>query len=308
MARKGAALTARPAPGYLPFSRWLRERYGFPVRKISLSAGFGCPNKDGTIGGDGCVFCDVNEAGPDPRSIAGLSVAEQLHRQITIFQARHPQPHKFLAYLQAGSNTYAPPPRLREVYRAAISHPDVVSLAVSTRPDWLPDEALDLLRETGGGLDVWVELGVQSAHDATLIRIRRRHDFAAVEDAVRRAKERGFLVCAHLIVGLPGETKADLLATAAAMNRLGVDAVKLHPLSVTRGSALETEWRENRLRLLDEDEYVELAAAFLETLSPHIVVQRLTGSGRPEVHLAPDWTRNLNRVKRRIEALLCPAQ
>jgi radical SAM protein (TIGR01212 family) len=280
------------------FSQWLVDRFGAPVRKISLNAGLGCPNKDGTISRDGCIFCDVNESGVDLATIAGQSVREQLHTQIEKFKQKQRQPHKFLAYLQAGSNTHGPLDKLRRIYEEAISHPDVVSLSVSTRPDCLNDAVLDLIREVcGPRLEVWIELGVQSANDATLERLQRHHTFAQVTDAVRAVQRRGFLICLHLILGLPGETADDALRTADAVNALGADAVKLHPLAITRGSALEARWRRGEVELLTEDGYAELAAAFLRRLAPTIVIQRLTGAARDDVHLAPDWAGNVNRVR-----------
>jgi radical SAM protein (TIGR01212 family) len=285
---------------YLSFSSWLHERFGLPVRKISLNAGLGCPNKDGTLSREGCIFCDANQSGADPQEIAAMSVREQLRGQIERFQHKQKQPHKFLAYLQAGTNTHAPLERLRDIYEQALDHPDVVSLAVSTRPDCLGDDALALIAEVVRQRDAWIELGVQSAHDATLARLGRRHSFAQVADAVARAKRRGFLLCLHLILGLPGETAADMLVTADRVNELQIDAVKLHPLCITRGSALEREWRAAPLPLLTESEYADLAAAFLRRLTPGTVIQRLSGAARDDVHLAPDWAGNVNRVKKLI--------
>lgn len=289
---------------YLSFSRWLKDRYGLPVQKISLNAGLGCPNKDGTISREGCIFCDVNESGVEPRSVAGLSVREQLVRGIDAFQLRNPQPHKFLAYLQAGSNTHAPLDELADIYRQTLGHPEVVSASIATRPDCLPETVLALIRDVYGAMDVWIELGVQSAHEETLRRLRRHHTFAQVADAAERAKRRGFLVCLHLIVGLPGESGAEAIATAEAAAALGIDAVKLHPLVITRGSALAAAWEERPFPLIAEEEYARVVAEMLRRLPPTTIVQRLGGSGRPEVHLAPDWTRNINRVKNLIIANL----
>jgi len=289
---------------YLPFSRWLKERYGAPVQKISLNAGLGCPNKDGTIDREGCIFCDVNQSGVDPAKLAGLSVGEQLTRGIDAFQLRHPQPHKFLAYLQAGSNTHAPPDRLAEIYRQTLGHADVVSTAIATRPDCLPEPVLELIRDIYGDLDVWIELGMQSAHDQTLQRIRRNHTFTQVADAVERAKRRGMLICLHLIVGLPGETREETIATAEAIADWGIEAVKFHPLVITRGSALAANWERRPFPLIEEEQYAEIVAEMLRRLPSGTIVQRLGGSGRPEVHLAPEWTRNINRVKNLIVAKL----
>jgi len=291
-----------PEPGlpYLSFSHWLRQRYGCAVRKISLNAGLGCPNKDGTVSREGCVFCDVNESGVDPERVHGHSIADQLSAEISRLRNGKTKAGKFIAYLQAGSNTHGPLEKLRDIYRQATAHPDVVSISISTRPDCVTPEVLDLIGAMCSHLEVWIELGVQSAHDSTLRRIGRHHDFARVTEAARQIKSRNFLICLHLILGLPEETRAMMVDTARAINALPIDAVKLHPLSITRGSRWAADWRPDKIPLMTETEYVAAAVDFLEALSPAIIIQRLTGGGRPEVHLAPDWCRHPHHTQRLI--------
>jgi radical SAM protein (TIGR01212 family) len=284
-------------PPYLAFAPWLRERYGRPVSKLSLVSGLGCPNRDGTIADAGCLFCDEHEAGREPSTVAGRSVTEQFRAAAAVRLARRPDTG-FLAYLQAGSNTYGAMDRLAALYREVRALSGIVGVSIGTRPDLLPEPVLDLIAETFAGIDVWIEIGVQSADDATLAAIGRNHDFAAVVDAAARVRARGFLLCAHVILGLPGEGEAHVRRTAERLRAIAIDGVKLHPLVVTRGSRLEPMWRGGGVELIDEGRYVAWAVDFLERTDPRVVVQRLVGAGRAEVHFAPEWPKNGERVRR----------
>jgi len=278
----GAAGVAWP---YRRLSEYLRRRFGARVRKIPLDAGLTCPNRDGTKGVGGCAYCVDETFSP---SAGRRSVAEQVAAAL----ARPRKPgDRFIAYFQPASNTYAPVDRLREMYDQAVSAPEVVALAVGTRPDCAPDPVLDLLQSYTGRVDVWVEYGLQSAHDRTLARINRGHGFAEFADAVERTRGRGLRIGAHVILGLPGETRQDMMETAGRLDALSVDAVKLHHLYVARGSALEPEYAAGRLRVLSEAEYVPLACDFMERLSQNVVMDRLIGESlRPEMVVAPRWT------------------
>ena len=284
-----------PLP-YRSFSSWLNARHGGPVGKIALVAGLGCPNRDGAISRDGCLFCDANQAGHDPSVARGQGLAEQYRAQVR----RRRRGAGFLAYLQAGSNTHGDAATLAALYARVLELPDLVGVSIGTRPDLVPDGVLDLIARSFAGLDVWIELGVQSAHDATLAAIGRHHTFADVRDAFARVHERGFLTCAHVILGLPGEGQDEIRATADRLRELPLDGVKLHPLVVTRGSRLEETWRAEPFPLIGEDRYVAWAVDFLERTDPRVVVQRAVGAGRPEVHVAPEWPQDGARVRRRI--------
>jgi len=276
---------------YRRLSEYLRERFGCRVRKIPLDAGLTCPNRDGAKGSGGCAYCVEETFSPalGRRSVAG-QVAEALARP------RNPA-DRFIAYFQPASNTYAPVDRLRELYDQAVSAPEIVVLAVGTRPDCAPDAALDLLQSYTSRVDVWVEYGLQSAHDRTLARINRGHGFAEFAGAVERSRGRGLRIGAHVILGLPGETRQDMMETAERLDALGVDAVKLHHLYVARGSALEPEYAAGRLAVLSEAEYVPLACDFLERLSPDTVIDRIIGESlRPDMVVAPQWTWGKARV------------
>jgi radical SAM protein (TIGR01212 family) len=212
---------------------------------------------------------------------------------------------KYIAYFQAHTNTYAPPERLRALWDEALAGPDVVGLSVGTRPDCVPDPVLDLLEEYASRVMVWVEYGLQTANDTTLMALNRGHGAACFEDAVRRTLGRGILVCAHVILGLPGEGMEDALKTADLVAGTGCHGIKIHSLYVARGTALEQWLAEGRFRCQELSEYADQVCAVLERLPPGMVAQRLTGDPRPEELLAPAWTldkaRVLKEIARRLE-------
>ena len=273
---------------YNAFSEELKRRFGCRVHRISVDAGFTCPNRDGTVGSSGCIYCGGRGSGsfgirPE------LSVAGQLEHGKEIMVRKY-KAQQFIAYFQPYSNTYAPVARLRAIYEEALAVKDVVGLIVGTRPDCLPPETMELLTEFAAKSYFWLELGLQSPLDRTLNLIRRGHDFAAFVDAVRRCQQRGILVCAHIILGLPGESGQEMLATAAILNDLGVDGVKLHLLHVMRDTPLADLYHRGELPVMERDEYAGLICDFLERLDPRILIQRLTGDGAREQLLAPLWS------------------
>jgi len=218
-----------------------------------------------------------------------LPLAEQLQRSKN-YLAKKFRAEKFLAYFQAYSNTYASVEALRKLYATALSDPDLVGLIIGTRPDCLPEPVLDLLSELHAKTYLWLELGMQSMHDQTLAAINRGHDHACFVDAVQRCQARGLRVCAHLILGLPGETCEQILASVRELNRLKVDGVKLHHLHVLKGSRLEQAYHRGELQLFERETYVQLVCDAVELLDPRIVIHRLMGDGRSEL-VAPDWSR-----------------
>jgi radical SAM protein (TIGR01212 family) len=293
---------------YYPLGWFLRARFGGRVWKASLDAGLDCPNRDGTLGRGGCIYCDPMSFSPARRAGSGTvpfspglrSASEQLAAAI----ARLPHgdlPPRVLAYFQPGSNTYAPPERLRAVFEAAIGHPQVVGLIIGTRPDCLPDETLALLAELSERTWLLVELGLQSIHDATLQRINRGHGSAAFFDAVARCAQRRLNVGVHVILGLPGESAAMMFATAAALAALPIHSVKLHNLYAVRNTPLAEMLARGEVRLPVFDEYVDWAVGFLERLSPDCVVDRLSGDAPAEYLIGPEWCRERSRVRRAIE-------
>src|SRR5947209_14360304 len=229
-----AALPSRfpPQRRYNPFSRYLRQRFGCKVYRVTVDAGFTCPNVDGSVAVGGCVFCDNRSFSPN-RRLPRTTIAEQLHRGMAVLNKLF-RVEKFVAYFQAATNTYAPVEKLRRLYDEALAHPQVVGLAVGTRPDAVPDEVLDLLEEYARRHYVCLELGLQTRHDRSLDWMNRGHHFDAFVDAVRRCQGRGFDLVTHVILGLPGEDRADMLATADAVAALPLDGIKIHNLHVVR--------------------------------------------------------------------------
>ncbi len=284
------------------FGQALKRRYGERVHKLALDAGLTCPNRDGSLGRGGCTFCNNASFSPNDRRPPDVAAQLEAGRQVV---RRRTGARRYLAYFQAYTNTYADVTRLRALYERALSAPDVVGLAVGTRPDCVPGEVLDLLagyREAG--FEVWLELGLQSAFDRTLARVNRGHDFAAYRRAVVAARGRGLPVCTHLIVGLPGERPAHAQVTLSRVLDLGVDGLKLHPLHVVRGTRLAGEWRRGHYRPLALEEYVACAADLIERTPRAVVYHRLTGTAPPAVLRAPDWCASKWRVLNGIEAEL----
>ena len=272
---------------YNQFSAELKRVFGCRVHRISVDAGFSCPNRDGSIATGGCVFC--SDRGSGSFGIArGESIAAQLELGKEVMVRKY-KAKKFLAYFQPYSNTYAPAGTLRGLYDAALQVEDIVGLIVGTRPDCLPPETLDLLAEYHERTWFWLELGLQSPIDRTLALINRGHDFASFLAAARRAKARGIRLCVHVILGLPGESREEMLATPAILNDLGVDGVKIHLLHVSRGTPLEQLYHGGGIVLPEMGEYVHLVCDFLERLDPGIFIQRLTGDGGKDL-VAPQWS------------------
>lgn len=265
----------------------LRARFGGPVRSVTLDAGFTCPNVDGAVATGGCAFCDNRSFSPN-RRLPRATVRAQVERGVAILGRRFGAA-RFLAYFQAGTNTYAPVEKLRRLYDEALEHPQVVGLAVGTRPDCVGDDVLDLLAGYARRVPVFLELGLQSIHERSLEWMNRGHGAAAFFDAVARCGGRGLDLCAHVILGLPGETRDDMLATADALAATAVQAVKVHNLYVVKGTPLERQHAERRVATLGREEYVSLVCDFLERLPPEMIIHRLSGDAPPEYLVAPLW-------------------
>ncbi|MFZ0448744.1 MAG: TIGR01212 family radical SAM protein [Desulfatiglandaceae bacterium] len=289
---------------YRDYNTYLRERFGERVQKIPLDAGLSCPNRDGTLSHEGCIFCDRLGSGTGAFLDRGFSINKQIAEGRIHLRKRY-KVRKFIAYFQAFSNTYAPVPRLKEIYDQALEQKDIVGLSVATRPDCVDGDVLRLLSSYRNKVLVWLEYGLQSAHAKTLERINRGHDAACFEKAVLTAREWGLNICTHVILGLPGENRAMMLETARFLSRLPIQGIKIHLLYVTKGTPLAEQYERKLFRCLERDEYVDLTVDFLERIPPQMVVQRLTGDpGRAEL-LAPDWARdklkNLMLIRRRLE-------
>lgn len=289
-------------PRYRKFSIYLKRRFGSRVYRVGLCGGFSCPNRDGTLGEGGCTFCNPESSRPLGH-LPGTPIARQLEEGMAYVRRRH-RAERFIAYFSDYTTTHAEPQVLLPLYRAAISHPAVVGLALATRPDCLPAPVLELLEELVRETWLWVELGVQSASDETLSRVRRGHRVADSRWAIGALRERGISVTAHVIAGLPGEGRERLLRTARFLEGAEVDAVKLHNLHVVEGTPLARDYRAGRLRVLSLDEYVDLAVAFLEHTRPSTVVQRVSGEAPRHLTVAPEWSVNKLAVVDAVERAL----
>ncbi len=272
---------------YFAYNFFLRRKFGFRVQRVSVDAGFTCPNVDGTVATGGCTFCDNRSFSPS-RRLPRRSICEQIDEGIRRMETRYDCEH-FMAYFQPATNTYAPVERLRQVYEQALAHPRVVALAIGTRPDCVPDDVLDLLSELACRTFLSVEYGMQTLHDRSLDWMNRGHHQAAMVDAMQRSRGRGFAVCAHVIVGLPGESRDDILATARELARLEVDAVKIHNLYAVRDTRLAEQVQRGEVRLMEREEYLDTVIAFLESLPPQMVVERISGDAPPKYFVAPAW-------------------
>lgn len=285
---------------YPLFSEHLKKRFGTRVHKISIDAGFGCPNRQGGRSGSGCLFCDPGGSGAVGIE-RKLSVSEQIEQGKEVMSRKY-KAGKFMAYFQPFSNTLAPVSNLRNLYDEALSVDDVVGLAIGTRPDCVPSEVLDLLAEYHQKTYFWLEMGMQSSHDRTLLWLRRGHDFATFAHAFQKARERKLRVCAHVILGLPGESREDMLATADILADLQVEGVKLHLLHVLKDTPLGDLYLERKFEALEMDEYVELVVDVIERLHPNTMIHRLTGDGPREQLLAPLWSLKKWEVLNAIDA------
>jgi radical SAM protein (TIGR01212 family) len=286
---------------FYPFSQFLKERFGCKVHKLTVDAGFTCPNRDGTRGRGGCIYCENRSFSPAAGSRLGVS--HQLEREKRLAAERY-RARKFIAYFQPFTNTYGPIEKLRALYEEALSVEDVVGLSLGTRPDCTPQAVLDCLQRLATRTHLWIEYGLQSAHDATLRLINRGHTAAEFEDAVRRAQGRGILICVHLILGLPGETPETIRRTADRVAALGIDGVKLHHLHVVRGTEIEKMYRRGEIRMLEMRQYASLAADVLERMPPWTVLQRFVGDVQGESLVAPRWREGKLRVLEAIQAEL----
>jgi radical SAM protein (TIGR01212 family) len=280
-------MVTAPRQRYYPFSRFLRQRFGQRVCRVTIDAGFTCPNVDGSVAVGGCVYCDNRSFSPN-RRLPRATIREQVARGVQILEKRYGA-RQFIAYFQAATNTYAPLDKLRRFYDEALEHAQVVGLAIGTRPDCVPDPVLDLIQGYAESRYVCLELGLQTIHDRSLDWMNRGHHVDAFYDAVRRCQSRGLDLCLHVILGLPGETHADMMATAEAIAALPVHGVKIHNLHVVKGTPLEEQYRRGEARVFERGEYVAIVCDFLERLPPEMVIHRLSGDAPPDYLIAPQW-------------------
>ena len=272
---------------YRDFGSWIRGRFPFRVQKLSVDAGFSCPNRDGRIGTGGCIYCDNRTFNP-AYCDSQLSVTEQLERGKAFFARKYPD-MKYLAYFQAYTNTYAPTEQLAALYEEALAVDDVVGLVIGTRPDCMSTSLLDYLAELNRSTFVLVEYGIESANDATLRRINRGHDFACVQRTVEETHRRGLLTGGHVILGLPGEDREESLQQAHVISGLPLDILKIHQMQVIEGTPLAQLYREQHFHVYGLEEYIELVTEYIRRLRPSLVLERFVSQSPAHLLVAPKW-------------------
>ncbi len=287
---------------YNQFSEHLKNRFGEKVYKVTLDAGFTCPNRDGMLSNSGCIFCD-NSGSFSQLYSNNLSVKEQLDIGISKIKDRF-KAKKFLSYFQAYSNTYRPVDELKKIYDMALNN-ETIGMSIGTRPDCVDEEKLDLIASYTDNYYTWIEYGMQSIHDKSLKYINRGHDFNCFEKACRETTIRNINVCAHVILGLPTESKEDMLETARVIAGMGIQGVKIHQLCVLKNTKLAEMYQANQFKLMEEDEYIELVCDFLEILPQSITIQRIAGNGLKSIMIAPGWLSKkwdiLNKIDKELE-------
>ncbi len=288
---------------YNSFTEHLKKLFGGRVQKLTVDAGFTCPNRDGTLGRGGCTYCDNDAFNPsycDP----GKTITQQLSEGIGFHANRYRRADHFLAYFQPYSNTYAPLERLRQLYGEALAFPNVAGLVIGTRPDCMDDEKLAFLREIARHAYVMVEYGIESCYDNTLKRINRLHTFSQTVKAIERTHGAGLRTGGHLILGLPGETREMMLEEAGMLSRLPLHMIKLHQLQIFHNTPMGRDYRRDpgSFRLFGLEEYIDFVIDFTEKLSPQIMIERFAGEAPPRFLAAPGWGNiRYDQVLRRIE-------
>ena len=277
---------------YNAYSNYFKKVYGGRLQKVSIDAGFTCPNRDGTSGTGGCTYCN-NDAFNPSYCHPTKTISEQLSQGIGFLRKRYREPASYLAYFQAFSNTYAPLERLKSLYEEALSYPGITGLIIGTRPDCIDNEKLNYFRELSENHFIAVEFGVESCYDKTLKRVNRGHTFGQAVDAIRMTADKGIKTGAHFIFGLPGESREEMLLEAEIISALPLHTVKFHQLQIIKGTLMEKEFIENPrdFNLFSFDDYVDFFILFLEKLNPQIVVERFTGEAPPEYLLEKRWNK-----------------
>lgn len=272
---------------YTQFNTHLKEIFQEKVYKVTLDAGFSCPNRDGKISKMGCIFCDSSGSFSQAHD-ARLPIKEQLLTGIQQLSTRFGA-KKFISYFQAFSNTYAPTPILETTYKEALDHPDVVGLSIGTRPDCVDDEKISMISNIAQDYYTWIEYGLQSANNKTLEFINRGHTLEDFLHAVNITKNKNIKICTHVIIGLPTDTKEDILNMAKILANCGIDGVKIHLLCVLKNTPLEKMYKDGLIKIWEQEEYIEIVCDFLELLPSNIIIHRMAGNGLKKDLVAPKW-------------------
>ncbi|QDU61357.1 coproporphyrinogen III oxidase [Planctomycetes bacterium Pan216] len=272
---------------YYKYNQFLRERFGARIFRVTVDGGFTCPNVDGKVALGGCVYCDNRSFSPT-RRLPRVPLHQQIDRGIAMLEDRY-GPDGYFAYFQAATNTYASLDKLKRLYDEVVAHPRIQGLVIGTRPDCVADPVLDLIESYAKRMYVSLEYGLQTVHQRSLDWMNRGHDVACYYDAVERTRGRGIDICAHVILGLPGESFDDMMQTAEGLVASNVDAVKIHNLHVVGDTPMEEQFQRGEIAILDRSEYMEVLIAFLERLPETMVVQRVTGDAPDNYLVAPAW-------------------
>lgn len=289
---------------YYSLNQYLKDTFGGKVYKIALDGGFTCPNRDGTLDTRGCIFCSGKGSGEFSEN-RELSITRQIENGKKRLEKKI-KDGKYIAYFQAYTNTYASVQKLKKIYMEAITHPDIVGISIATRPDCLPDDVIELLIELNQIKPVWVELGLQTIHEKTADYIRRGYPLCVFDEAVSKLKKASIITVVHVILGLPGESRRDMLDTVDYVGKSGVSGIKLQLLHVIEGTDLATEYKKGNFDTLSMEDYVELVAECIALLPENMVIHRLTGDGDKKTLIAPLWSGDkkkvLNALNQKIKA------
>ena len=284
---------------YFSYNLYLRKRFGYRVQRVSVDGGFTCPNVDGTVTTGGCTFCDNRSFSPSRRE-PKQPILDQIDDGIRRLKRRYDCDH-FMAYFQPATNTYAPVDLLSRLYDVALSHPKIIALAVGTRPDCVDEPVLNLLEQVARTTYLSVEYGMQTMHDKSLDWMNRGHGHLVTVNAMERSRNRGFELCLHIILGLPGESHADMLATAREVARLRPDAIKIHNLYAVKNTPLGEQVQRGEVALMNRDEYVRTLVDFLERIPTGTVVERISGEAPPSYFVGPAWCLDKPAVRQAVD-------
>lgn len=279
------------------------NRFGERIQKITVDAGFTCPNRDGKISFGGCTYCNNKKFNPGSVAL-GETVTQQIETQVRRIKRRYKNSERFIVYFQAYSNTYAPIEYLKNIYMEALAYPNVIGLTIGTRPDCINQETLDFLTELAKEYYITIEYGLESMSDQTLKIINRGHDYQCFKDAVQMTSNRGIHICTHLMVGFPWETKEDYIQTAKELSTLGIDYLKIHQLQIVKNTIMGNEYLKSPFRMLPKNEFLEIMSLFLINLSPEIIIQRVAGDCSPTLLIASGWQESAAQIKKELINLM----
>lgn len=289
-------------PRYNTYRPYIKEKLGYRVNKLSVDMGFTCPNRDGNLAVGGCVYCN-NDSFVPPYARARFSMDQQITNGMDYLKKRF-KAEKFIVYFQSYTNTYDSVEKLEEMYRNALKYEDVIGIAVGTRSDCIDEEKINMFEKLAKHCYVSLEFGIESIYDKTLEFMNRGHDYQSVLDAIEMSKGRGFEIGAHIIVGMPTETREEMLAMAGEVSSLGIDVFKVHNLHIVRNTPLARMYRKEPFSLFNFEEYIDFIIEFLERLSPDMVIERLFTDTPHQLLIAPDWGKSHLQILQAIETEL----